>query len=193
VIVSGNTSTATVASPAGLGTLGFIRSELHKEIAGGGDGPFQLTSVGLIISNLIWTLRTTTGTNTRDAYTAGAGINLGYANWPAVFHFNINDFNTLSLGQDNWVYEMSRFYGLTAGISAQAGNPGYLDAGVFTFGPWWNGMFNKSDNFSTANQFLATESGSKLQSVNNIWGAASAAVAVDVRTIRPISGATLYA
>jgi len=192
VIVSGSQSTATVASPAGLGTLGFIRSELHKEIAGGGDGPFQLTSVGLIISNLIWTLRLSTD-NERDAYTNGSAINGGYANWPAVFHFNVNDFNTLSLGQDNWLYEMSRFYGLRNGVSAVAGTPGTLDAGVFTFGPWWSGMFNAADNFSTANQFLATESGTKLQSVNNIWGTDSASVSVDVRTIRPISGATLYA
>lgn len=149
VIVSGGQSTGTVGTPAGLGTLGFLRSELHKEVAGGGDGPFQLTSVGDVISNIIWTLRTTTATNARDAYTATAGgaINGGYANWPPVFHFSVNDFTTLSLGQDLWIREMSKYYDLTNGISAQAGAPGFLDAGVFTFGPWLDGMFGKAVNF----------------------------------------------
>lgn len=193
VIVSGNSSTATVGTPAGLGTLGFLRSELHKEVAGGGSSPFQLTSVGDIISNLVWTLRTTVGTNTRDAYTAGAGINAGYADWPGVFHFAVNDFETLALGQDMWVREMSRFYGLYNGISAQAGNPGYMDAGVFSFGMFFKGLFDNSENFDQFNQVLATESGTKLQVRNNTWGSTSAAVEVDVRVIRPQSGATLYA
>ena len=192
-IMANGTQVPTAGTPAGLNTVGFIRSERHNEVSGGGTPPIQLTSVGDIISNINWTLRTTTGTNTRDAWTAGAALNAGYANWPAVFNFAVNDFTTLALGQNLWVREMSRFYRLLNGISAVAGNPGYLDAGVFSFGPYLNGLFDRSDNFSPANQYLATEAGTKLQVRGSTFGAASSYLEVDVRVIRPQSGDTLYA
>ena len=191
-IQSGGSSVAAAATPAGLGTLAFVRSERHNEVSGGGSPTFQLVSVGELISNIIWTLRTTTGTNTRDAYTAGAAINAGYANWPSVFNFWVNDFQTLALGQDMWLREMSRFYNLTNGVSAVAGNPGYLDAGVWTFGPYLYGLFDKSDNFGPPNQWLATQAGTKLQNRGSVFGSASSFLEVDVRTIRPKSGATIY-
>lgn len=192
VIVSGGQQVPTALTPAGLGTVGYVRSERHTEISGGGSAPFQLTSVGDVISNINWTLRTTTATNSRDAYTAGSGLDAGYANWPATFNFAVNDFTLLSLGQNMWIREMSRFFNLTNGISAQAGNPGYLDAAVFTFGPYINSLFDKNENFSLANQNLATEPGTKLQVRDSIWGSASSFLEVDVRVISPESGATLY-
>ncbi|MDE1881971.1 MAG: hypothetical protein KGI89_15665 [Euryarchaeota archaeon] len=193
VIVTGGAQVPTAVTPAGIGTVGFIRSERHNEVSGGGTPPIQLTSVGDIISCINWTLRTTTGTNTRDAYTAGSGLDAGYANWPNTFNFAVNDFTTLAITQDVWIREMSRFYGLFNGISAVAGNPGYLDAGVFTFGSFLAGLFDEAANFSPANQYLATEAGTKLQVRGSTFGAASSFLEVDVRVIRPTTGDTLYA
>ena len=192
VIVSSGQSVSTARTPAGLGTVGYVRSERHNEVSGGGSAPFQLTSVGEVISNIVWTLRTTVATNARDAYTLGNGLDAGYPNWPATFNFAVNDFTLLSLGQDMWLREMSRFYNLTNGVSTQAGNPGYLDSGVFTFGPYINSLFDKNENFALANQNLATEPGTKLQVRDSIWGSGSSFLEVDVRVISPESGATLY-
>jgi hypothetical protein len=191
-IQSGGSAIAASPTPAGLGTLAFVRSERHNEVSGGGSPTFQLVSVGEVISNIIWTLRTTTGTNTRDVYTAGAGINQGYANWPSVFNFWVNDFQTLALGQDMFIWQVSRFYNLTNGISAQAGNPGYLDAAVFPFGPFFSSIFDKADNFAPPDQWLATQAGTKLQVRGSTFGNASSFLEVDVRTVRPKSGPTLY-
>ncbi len=192
VIVSGGQSVSTALTPAGLGTVCYVRSERHNEVSGGGSAPFQLTSVGDVISNIVWTLRTTVATNQRDQYTPGAAIDAGYPEWPSVFNFAVNDFTLLSLGQNMWIREMSRFYNLTNGVSNQAGNPGFLDSGVFTFGPYINSLFDKNENFALANQNLATEAGTKLQVRDSVFGAASAFMEVDVRVISPESGATLY-
>ena len=192
VIVSSGQSTQTARTPAGLGTVGYVRSERRNEISGGGSAPFQLTSVGEVISNIVWTLRTTVATNQRDVYTSGAGLDAGYPNWPATFNFAVNDFTLLSLGQNMWIRDMARFYNLTNGVSAQAGNPGFLDQGVFTFGPYINSLFDKNENFALANQNLATEAGTKLQVRDSLWGSGSSFVEVDVRVLSPESGATLY-
>ncbi len=195
VIVSGGQSVNTAVTPAGLNSVGFIRSELHREVAGGGTPPIQLTSVGDVITNINWTLRTTTGTNTRDAWNGASAylLNAQYANWPPVFNFAINDFTTLAIGQDMWTREIARFYGQWNGVSAVAGNPGYLDAAVFTFGPWLSGLLDEANNYVPAGQYLATEAGTKLQVRGSTWGAASSFLEVDVRIMRPQSGATLYA
>lgn len=196
VIVSGGAAVNAAVTPAGLNSVGFIRSELHREVAGGGTPPIQLTSVGDVITNINWTLRTTTGTNTRDTYnggTAGVALNAQYANWPAVFNFAVNDFTTLALGQDMWTREIARFYSLYNGVSAVAGNPGFLDNAVFTFGPWFSGLLDTADNFLPAGQYVATEAGTKLQVRGSVWGAASSFLEVDVRIMRPQSGQTLYA
>jgi hypothetical protein len=145
-----------------------------------------------VISNIIWTLRTTTCTNTRDVFTAGAAINSVWTNMPSVFNFWVNDYQTLALGQDMWLREVSRFYGLNNGVSAVAGNPGYLDAGVFTFGPYFCSVFDKADNYAPPDQWLATQAGTKLQVKGSVFGNASSFFEVDVRTVRPKSGATLY-
>jgi hypothetical protein len=191
-IQSGGSSVAASPTPAGLGTLAFVRSERHNEVSGGGSPTFQLVSVGEVISNIIWTLRTTTGTNTRDVFTAGAAINSVWTNMPTVFNFWVNDYQTLALGQDMWLREVSRFYGLNNGVSAVAGNPGYLDAGVFTFGPYFCSVFDKADNYAPPDQWLATQAGTKLQVKGSVFGNASSFFEVDVRTVRPKSGATLY-
>ena len=82
VIVSGGTSVPTARTPAGLGTVGYVRAERHTEIAGGGSAPFQLTSVGDVIASINWTLRTTVATNQRDQFAQSATFNAGYPNWP---------------------------------------------------------------------------------------------------------------
>ena len=193
VIVSGGQQVQAATTPAGLNTVAFVRSELHKEVSGGGSPPIQLTSVGDVISCINWTLRTTVGTNTRDVFTAGAAINAGYPNWPSVFNFAVNDYTTLALGQDMWLREMARYYSLFGGVSTVAGNPGLVDQGTFTFGPFFQGTFDEASNFSVMNQALATEAGTKLQVRGSVWGASSSFLECDVRVIRPQSGATLYA
>jgi hypothetical protein len=192
-IQSGGTSTPAQRTPAGLNTMAFVRAERHVDVAGGGSPLFQLTSVGEVITNINWTLRTTVGINTRDAFVNTTAFNAGYANWPAVFNFAVNDFTTLSLGQDMWLREIARFYGLWNGVSAQAGNPSFLDAGVWTFGPYFSGIFDEAVNFLPASQYLATTAQTKCQVRGSQFGNASAAVEVDVRSVRPQSGATLYA
>lgn len=191
-IQSGGTSTATQRTPAGLGTMGFIRSERHTDVAGGGSPLFQLTSVGDVFTNIVWTLRTATN-NLRDQYAATLAFNTGYGNWPPVFNFAVNDFTTLSLGQDIWLREMGRFYGLWSGVGLQAGNPGFLDTGVWTFGPYFSGIFDESVNFAPASQYLATTAQTKCQVRGSVFGAGSSAVEVDVRVVRAQSGQTLYA
>jgi hypothetical protein len=191
-IQSGGTSTATQRTPAGLGTMCFIRSERHTDVAGGGSPLFQLTSVGDVFTNIIWTLRTSTN-NLRDQYAASSTtFNAGYTNWPNVFNFAVNDYTTLSLGQDMWLREMARFYGLWSGVSLQAGNPGYLDTGVWSFGPFFSGIFDEATNFIPASQYLATTAQTKCQVRGSTFGAGSSAVEVDVRVVRAQSGQTLY-
>lgn len=193
-IQSGGTSTATQRTPAGLGTMGFIRSERHIDNAGGGSGAWQLTSVGDVFTNIIWTCRTATN-NLRDQYSAAnalATFNAGYTNWPGVFNFAVNDFTTLSLGQTMWLREMARFYGLYSGVALYAGGSGFLDTGVWSFGPWFSGIFDEAVNFLPASQYLATTAQTKCQVRGSTFGAGLAAVEVDVRVIRPQSGQTLY-
>jgi hypothetical protein len=191
-IQSGGTSTSTQRTPAGLGTMGFVRSERHTDVSGGGSPLFQLTSVGDVFTNIVWTLRTSTN-NQRDQWAVSASFNAQFTNWPPVFNFAVNDFTTLSLGQDLWIREIGRFYGLWNGISNQAGNPGYMDGGVWTFGPYFSGIFDEAVNFLPASQYLATTAQTKCQVRGSTFGSGSAAVEVDVRVVRPQSGQTLYA
>ena len=193
VIVTGGSSVPTARTPAGLGTVGYVRAERHSEISGGGSPPFQLTSVGDVISSINWTLRTTVATNARDAWTASQSFNSSYPNWPKTFNLAINDFTVLALGQDMWVREMARFFDLYSGISTQAGTPGALDSGVFTMAPYWRGLFDGNYNFDPAGQYLATEAGTKVQVRDSVWGSGSSFLEVDVRIISPESGASLYA
>jgi hypothetical protein len=63
---------------------------------------------------------------------------------------------------------------------------------VFTFGPFFCGVFDKSDNYAPPDQWLATQAGTKLQVKGSVFGSASSFLEVDVRTVRPKSGSTLY-
>ena len=194
VIVSGGSSVPTARTPSGLGTVGYVRAERHAEIAGGGSAPFQLSSVGDVITNINWTLRTSTTLNTRATYAAAQTFNAGYAgSWPSTFNLAINDFTVLALGQDMWLRELARFFDCWSGVSAQAGSPGALDAGVFSLAPFWRGLFDGNYNFDPAGQYLATEAGTKIQVRDTVWGASAAYLEVDVRILSPESGASLYA
>jgi hypothetical protein len=191
VITTSSGSTQVQATPAGLGTVAFVRYERHNEVSGGGQPQIQLNNVGDYISNIIFTLRNSSN-NTRDAYTAGASANTGYSNWPAEFDWWENDFQVFALSQDDWVRWISRFYGLTNGVSSQAGNPGYLDAGVFPLFQL-SALFDEAINFGPANQYLPTDATTKLQVRGSTWGSSSSYLEVVTRNIRPVSGAALFA
>jgi hypothetical protein len=193
VITTSSGSTQVQATPAGLGTVAFVRYERHNEVSGGGQPQIQLNNVGDYIANIIFTLRTTTGTNTRDVYTAGApGTQTDYANWPAEFDWWENDFQVFALSQNDWVRWISRFYGLWNGVSAQAGNPGYLDAGVWPLYQL-SALFDSANNFGPANQYLPTDATTKLQIRGSSWGSSSSYLEVVTRNVRPVSGAALFA
>jgi len=187
VITTSAGSAQVQATPAGLGTVAFVRYERHNEVSGGGSPQIQLNNVGDYISNIVWVLRTSSN-NARDTYTAGTG----YANWPTEFDFWENDFQVHALSQNDWTRWASRFYNLTAGVSAQAGNPGYLDAGVFPMFQF-SALFDKDYNFGPANQLLPTDATTKLQVRGSTWGSSSSYLEVLTRMIRPVSGAALFA
>ena len=86
---------------------------------------------------------------------------------------------------------MSRFYNLTS-ISAQAGNPGNLDAGVFAQFQL-SALFDDNTNFAPANQYLPTDATTKLQVRGSTFGSSSSYLEVVTRMIRPVSGAALFA
>ena len=190
VITTSSGSTQVQATPTGLGTVAFVRYERHNEVSGGGQPQIQLNNVGDYIANIVWTLRLATN-NARDAYTAGNAANTGYANWPAEFDFWENDFQVHALSQDDWIRWMSRFYNLTS-ISAQAGNPGTLDAGVFSQFQL-SSLFDDNTNFAPANQYLPTDATTKLQVRGSTFGSSSSYLEVVTRMIRPVSGAALFA
>ena len=201
-IVSSAGATAVQATPAGLGTVAFVRSETHNEVNGGGSPQIQLNNVGDYISNIIWILRTSTGTNQRDAYTASTTINGSYANWPTEFDFWVNDFQTQALSSDDWTRWVARFYGLYSGVTAYASGlasgtgttvtSGYIPAAVFPM-QMLAGLFDSADNFGPANQYLPTDATTKLQIRGSQWGSASTVLQVISRMVRPVSGAALFA
>ena len=195
-------ATAVQATPAGLGTVAFVRSETHNEVNGGGSPQIQLNNVGDYISNIIWILRTSTGTNQRDAYTASTTINGSYANWPTEFDFWVNDFQTQALSSDDWTRWIARFYGLYSGVTAYASGlasgtgttvtSGYIPAAVFPM-QMLAGLFDNANNFGPANQYLPTDATTKLQIRGSQWGSASTVLQVISRMVRPVSGAALFA
>ena len=200
-ITSSAGSTAVQATPSGLGTVGFVRSETHNEVNGGGSPQIQLNNVGDYISNIIWTLRTTTN-NTRDAYTTSSTLNGSYANWPAELDFWVNDFQVHALSSDDFTRWVARFYGLYSGVANWACGlasgtgttvtSGSMPAAVF---PMFmlGGLFDSNGNYSPANQYLATDATTKLQIRGSQWGSSSGNLQVVSRMIRPVSGAALFA
>jgi len=176
-------------SPPGLGSVGFVRYELHKEVSGGGSPMIQFNNVGDYISSLLFILRSTASPAVRDQ-----------TDWPSEFDFWINDFEVHALSVNDWQRWMARFYRYTgAGASAASttasvpDTAGGLDVGVYTLNPWMSGMFDRSDNFEPANQYLPTDATTKLQIRGSSWGSTAGQLEVLTRMIRPISGAALFA
>lgn len=181
-ITTSQGTTAVQMTPAGLGSVCFVRYERRNEVAGGGSPQFQLVSVGDYLSSIIWTLRTSTSTNVRDT---------SQGNWPSEFDFWVNDFQLLALSANDWQRWIARFYGYYSGVTTSP-TAGALDSGVwpqFQMGA----IFDASDNFTPANQYLPTDATTKLQVRGSSWGSSSQYVDVLVRMIRPVSGAALFA
>jgi hypothetical protein len=195
-ITTSQGASQTQATPAGLGTTGFVRFERHNEVSGGGTPQIQLNNVGDYISSLIFILRDTAGA--RDI-TSGAQ-SATTANMPSEFDFWINDFQVHALscygpagavanGQGGtWQRDLARFFSLYATWEAAGG----LDNGVW---PLYQlaSLFDECANFGPANQYLPTDATTKLQIRGSTFGSGAANLEVLTRIIRPSSGAALFA
>ena len=177
-------ATQVQGTPTGLGTVGFVRYERHNEVSGGGSPQIQLNNVGDYISSIIFVNRLAAANNLRDYTTS----------WPTQFAWWINDFQVHALTINDWMRWMARFYnfwsGIQVGILPTLG--GMLDVGVFTL-PWLHGLFDGTDNFDPANQYLPTDATTKLQIRGSTWGSPAGFLEVITRLIRPVSGAALFA
>lgn len=165
----------TVGTPAGLGTVGFVRYERHNEVSGGGSPQIQLNNVGDYISTLIFVMR-----DSANARTATP--------WPSPFAWWVNDFNVHNLFINVWQRRMARALGYTAAI----GSAGGLDTGVFFLPGLNDALFDKYENFGPANQYLATDATTKLQIRGSTFGSTASYLEVLTRLIRPVSGAALF-
>jgi len=188
-ITTSSGASSVQQSPSGLGTVGFVRYERHNDVNGGGQPQFQLTSVGDYIANILWTLRSTASGSPRDQ-----------TDWPAEFDFWVNDYQVHALSVNDWQRWMARFYRYTAAGASAASTTasvpdtaGGLDIGVYSMAPWWNGLFDRVENYTNAGQILATDATTKLQIRGSTWGSAANYLEVPVRMIRPVSGAALFA
>lgn len=184
-IVSAGQSLPTQQTPAGLGSVAFVRYEQHNEIAGGGTPMVQLNNVGDYISFINFTIRGTVSTvnNQRDA-----------ADWCPEFDLYVNDFQITAWSTNDFQRAIARFYGLMFGGVATSPTAGRIDAGVF---PLFQlaGLFDVSTNFGPASQFLATDATTKIQIRGSAFGSTNSNqyLQVHTRLIRPVSGAALFA
>jgi hypothetical protein len=195
-ITTAQGASQTQATPSGLGTTGFVRFERHNEVNGGGTPQIQLNNVGDYISSLIFILRDTAGA--RDITTGAQSATT--ANMPPEFDWWINDFQVHALscygpagavanGQGGtWIRDLARFYRLFAAIESAGG----LDNGVWPLYQL-SSLFDASENFSPANQYLPTDATTKLQIRGSTFGSGAANLEVLTRIIRPSSGAALFA
>lgn len=175
VITTAQGSTNVDQTPAGLGTVGFVRFERHNEVSGGGSPQIQLNNVGDYLSQIIFVLRTSA--NVRDA-----------ADWPSEFDWWVNDFQVHALETAQWIRGMSRFYTYPNAVETAKG----LDNGVFVLYQLFQ-LFDEAINFGMAGQYLPTDATTKLQIRGSTWGASAGYLEVVTRIIRPVSGATLFA
>ena len=185
VIQTSSGSTAVQATPAGLGSVAFVRYERHNEVSGGGSPLIQLNNVGDYISSLIWVLRSTISSVANQR-----GVNSTY--WPTEFDFWVNDFQTQALSLNDLTRWTARFYGLFAG-ETQSPTAGGLDYGVF---PQFQlvSLFDEAVNFGPANQYIPTDATTKLQVRGSTWPSnTSGYLEVYSRLVRPVSGAALFA
>jgi hypothetical protein len=184
VITTAQGSTQVDATPAGLGTVGFVRYERHNEVNGGGSPQIQLNNVGDYISAIFFTLRDTAGA--RDINTGPQSAT--NANWPGEFDWWVNDFQVHALEQAQWIRGMSRFYGYPNATESAKG----LDNGVYVLFQLFQ-LFDESVNFGVAGQYLPTDATTKLQIRGSTWGSGANYLEVVTRIVRPVSGATLFA
>jgi hypothetical protein len=196
-ITTSQGASQTQRTPAGLGTVGFVRFEQHNEVSGGGSPQLQLNNVGDYISSIIFVLRDTAGA--RDIYApAQSATN---ANWPPEFDWWINDFQvhalstygppgvTAALGSGGlWPRGMARFYGYYNAYESAGG----LDNGVYVL-YMLHGLFDRKENFGPANQYLPTDATTKLQIRGSNWGSGAKNLEVLTRMLRPIAGQALFA
>lgn len=190
-------SSATQQTPAGLGSVGFIRFERHNEVSGGGSPQIQLNNVGDYISTIIFTLRDTAGA--RDIYVGPQSAT--NANFPQEFDWWVNDFQVHALSTYGpggptvatgiggaWPRNMSRFYGYWSAAETAGG----LDNGVYVLYQMFD-LFDEQANYAPANQYLPTDATTKLQIRGSTWGSGAANLEVLTRMIRPVSGSALFA
>lgn len=162
-------------TPAGLGTVGFVRYETHNDVSGGGSPQIQLSNVGDYLSSIIFVLRDSS--SVRDS-----------ADWPDTFNWWVNGYQVFALPTKYWQRQLARFYGYTAAI----GSAGGLDTGVFPLYQMYS-LFDRAQNFDPANQYLPTDATTKLQILGSTWGSTASTLEVYTRAIRPVSGAALFA
>jgi hypothetical protein len=184
VITTAQGSTQVDATPAGLGTVGFVRFERHNEVTGGGQPTLQLNNVGDYVSTIIFVLRDTAGARDINAGPQSATN----ANWPTEFDFWINDFQVHALSQTQWIRGQSRFYRYPNAVETAEG----MDNGVYVLFQLMQ-LFDQACNFEPAGQYLPTDATTKLQVRGSTWGSGALNLEVLTRIIRPVSGATLFA
>lgn len=198
-ITTSQGSSAVQGSPAGLGTVAFVRYERHNEVSGGGTPQIQLNNVGDYISTLIFVLRNSS--NQRDG-TTNAGVQpiAASGDWPTEFDWWVNDFQVHALNIGDWQRNMAKFYGYKSAIGPSASgiatttpntNASALDVGVFVLYQL-NGLFDVVENYEPANQYLPTDSTTKLQIRGSTFGSGASYLEVLTRMIRPVSGAALF-
>lgn len=198
-ITTSQGSSAVQATPAGLGTVAFVRYERHNEVSGGGTPQIQLNNVGDYISSLIFVLRNSS--NQRDG-TAGSAASpiVALGDWPTEFDWWVNDFQVHALAIGDWQRNMARFYRYNAAMGPSASgvatttpntNANALDVGVFVLYQMF-GLFDRGDNFEPAGQYLPTDATTKLQIRGSTFGTGASYLEVITRMIRPVSGAALF-
>jgi hypothetical protein len=198
-ITTSQGSSSVQQSPAGLGTVAFVRYERHNEVSGGGTPQIQLNNVGDYISSLIFILRN--ASNFRDGTSAATTQPVSAAgDWPLEFDWWVNDFQLHALNIGDWQRWMARFYTYTSAIGPSAAgiagttpntNARALDVGVFVLFQNF-GLFDQAHNFEPAGQYLPTDATTKLQIRGSTFGAGASFLEVLTRMIRPVSGAALF-
>jgi hypothetical protein len=199
-ITTSQGASQTQTTPAGLGTVGFVRFERHNEVSGGGTPQIQLNNVGDYISSIIFVLRDTAGARDLNQGPQSATN----ANWPSEFDWWVNDFQVHALscygpgaataagGQGGiWARNMARAYANLSGVGANEAAGG-LDNGVYSLFQLM-GLFDEINNYDPANQYLPTDATTKLQIRGSTWGSGASFLEVLTRMIRPVSGAALFA
>jgi hypothetical protein len=174
-------SSAVQQSPAGLGTVAFVRYERHNEVSGGGTPQIQLNNVGDYISSLVFILRN--ASNQRDGTTNTAVAPSGASgDWPVEFDWWVNDFQVHALNIGDWQRWMARFYSYFAALGPSASgiasttpntNARALDIGVFALFQNF-ALFDQVHNFEPAGQYLPTDATTKLQIRGSTFGAGAA-------------------